>query len=188
MMTASGPQGKPRLVLHPARLRSRCLSLGRGAVNEAGSRGAPDERRVDRVVTIGGGGAVLGGEGEAFARLVGQPKPRGRPGLFLYLHRVPMRGSAGLHSQTVPSPRVSVKRASSALANPGPTPFLMPGSACGRRQLFVVTTIRVGAKMDVGRRRRRGRTIPTITSQASYATLINTVPPRRTTTTLAPFR
>jgi hypothetical protein len=42
--------------------------------------------------------------------------------------------------------------------------------------------------MDVGRRRRRGLTVPTITSQASYATLINTVPPRRTTTTLAPFR
>ncbi len=89
--------------------RSRCLPLGRGAVNEAGSGSAPDERRVDRVVTIGGGGAVLAGEGEAFARLVGQLKSRGRPGLFLYLHRVPTRGPAGLHSQTLPSPaRVAV--------------------------------------------------------------------------------
>jgi hypothetical protein len=69
---------------------------GRDAVKRRGFLERPT--RPGRVVTIGVGGAVLGGEGRQLRGWLVETTSRGRPGL--YLHRVPMRGPAGLsHSK-----------------------------------------------------------------------------------------
>ena len=53
--------------------------------------GAQTRAALGRVVTIAGEGAVLGGEGEAIARLVGRNQAAGPAGP-VSVHRVPMRG------------------------------------------------------------------------------------------------